>query len=215
VCHLDEAGFAMTLPVCRSWFPVGARLAVPDEAPQGRRVNAIGAHLTHGPAAGRFASQTWATLPKRRAKRPRKTPAEVAAAHGLAVDEVGPIDSERFLAFGWPIAGRAADAPAGWRRERPLMVVLDNCSVRTSQTVAAASPQFAGADVHLVYLPAYCPELSAIAPDWNAVKQHQLPVRSFAQVADLKRAGDDALGRRAHHLQQQYAETTNIGRSPT
>jgi hypothetical protein len=215
VCHLDEAGFAMTLPVCRSWFPVGERLAVPYEAPQGRRVNAIGAHFTHGPEAGRFAHQTWAALPKSRAKQPRKTPAEVAAAHGLPVDEVGPIDSERFLAFVWHLAGRAVDAPAAWRRERPLMVVLDNYSVHTSQTVAAAAPQLAGADVHLVYLPSYCPELSAIEPDWNAVKQHQLPVRSFAHVADLKRAVDHALERRAHHLQQQHAETTNFGRSPT
>ena len=205
----------MTLPVCRSWFPVGARLAVPYEAPRGRRVNAIGAHFTHGPAAGRFAYQTWATLPKSRAERPRKTPAEVAAAHGLPLDEVGPIDAERFLASVWRIAGREADAPAGWRRERPLMVVLDNYSVHPSQTVATASPQLAGARVHLVYLPSYCPELAAIEPDWNDVKQHQLPVRSFAHVADLKRAVDDALERKAHQLQQQYAETTNIGRSPT
>ena len=102
-----------------------------------------------------------------------------------------------------------------WRRERPLMVVLDNYSVHTSQTVAAGRPQLAGADVHLVYRPSYCPELSAIEPDWNAVKQHQLPVRSFAHVADPKRAVDAALECRAHHLQQQHAETTNFGRSPT
>ncbi len=202
----------MTLPVCCSWFPVGERLAVPYEAPQGRRVNAIGAHFTHGPAAGRFAYQTWAALPKSHAKQPRKTPAEVATAQGLQVDEVGPIDAERFLAFVWHIAGRAADAPAGWQRERPLMVVLDNYSVHTSQTVAATAPQFAGADVHLVYLPSYCPELSAIAPDWHAVKQQQLPVRSFARVADLKRAVDDALERKAHQRQQRYAKTTNFGR---
>ena len=193
----------MTLPVCRSWCPVGARLAVPDEAPQGRRVNAIGAHFTHGPEAGRFAYQTWAALPKSRAKRPRKTPAEVAAAHGLQMDEVGPIDAARFLAFVWHLAGRAADAPTGWRRARPLMVVLDNYSVHTSQTVAAATPQLAGADVHLVYLPSYSPELSAIAPDWNAVKQQQLPVRSFAHVADLKRAVDGALAGKARLLHQQ------------
>jgi len=205
----------MTLPVCRSWFPVGERLAVPYEAPQGRRVNAIGAHFTHGPEAGRFAHKTWAALPKSRAKQPRKTPAEIAAAHGLSMDEVGPIDSERFLAFVWHLAGRAADAPTEWRRERPLMVVLDNYSVHTSQPVAAASPQLAGADVHLVYRPSYCPELSAIEPDWNAVKQHQLPVRSFAQVADLKRAVDDALERTARQLHQRHPKTTNFGRSPT
>ncbi len=205
----------MTLPICRSWFPVGARLTVPYEAPQGRRVNAIGAHFTHGPEAGRFAYQTWAALPKSRAKQPRKTPAEVATAQGLRVDEVGPIDAARFLAFVWRIAGRAADAPAGWQRERPLVVVLDNYSVHTSQTVAAAAPQLAAANVHWMYLPSYCPQLSAIEPDWNDVKQHQLPVRSFAHVADLKRAVDDALERKAYQLHQQYAETTNVGRSPT
>jgi hypothetical protein len=152
---------------------------------------------------------------RRGAKPPRQTPAEVAAAHGLPVDEVGPIDSGRFLAFVWPIAGRAADAPAGWRRARARMVVLDNYAVHASQPVAAASPPLAGADVRLAYLPAYCPQLSALEPDWNAVNQHQLPVRSFAHVADLTRAVDDALERRAHHLQQQYAETMNLGRSPT
>jgi len=87
--------------------------------------------------------------------------------------------------------------------------------VHTSQTVAVASPQLASAGVHLVYLPSYCPQLSAIEPDWNDVKQHQVPVRSFAHIADLKRAVDDALERKAHQLQQQHAETTNIGRSPT
>lgn len=205
----------MTLPVCRSWFPVGERLAVPDEAPQGRRGNASGAHCTHGPVAGRFAYRTWAALPKSRAKQPRKTPAEVAAAQGLRVDKIGPIDAERFLAFVWHIAGREADAPAGWRREQPLTVVLDNASVPTSQPVAAAGPQLAGANVHLVDLPSYCPELSAIEPIWNDVKQHQLPVRSFAHVADLKRAVDDARERKACHLRQQHAETTNFGRSLT
>jgi hypothetical protein len=32
------------------------------------------------------------------------------------------------------------------------------------------------------------------------------PMRSFDHVADLKRAVDDALERKAHQLQQQYAE---------
>ena len=215
MCHLDEAGFAMTLPVCCSWFPVGERLEVPYAAPQGRRVNAIGAHFTHGPEAGRFAYQTWAALPKSRAKQPRKTPAEIAAAHGLRVDEVGPIDSERFLAFVWHIAGRGAEAPEGWQRERPLMVILDNYSVHTSQIVVETWPHLAAAHVHLVYLPSYCPELSAIEPDWNDVKQHQLPVRSFARVADLKQAVDDALARKAHLIQQAHTKTTTFGRLPT
>ncbi|MDP9313901.1 MAG: transposase, partial [Chloroflexota bacterium] len=73
----------MTLPRCRSWFPAGERLKVAYEAPQGRRVNAIGAHFTHGPQAGRFEAQSWACLPKSRAKKQRKTADQVAAAHGL------------------------------------------------------------------------------------------------------------------------------------
>ncbi len=185
------------------------------EAPQGRRVNAIGAHFTHGPQAGRFEAQSWACLPKSRAKKQRKTADQVAAAHGLREEEVGPIDSARLVAFIWRVAGRGREAPAGWKRARPLMVVLDNYSVHKSQVVEAAVVQLAAAEVHLVYLPAYSPELSRIEPDWNDIKQHHLPVRSFEQVAELKRAVDDALARRAAQLQQTHAKTTGLRRSNT
>ncbi len=205
----------MTLPPCRSWFPEGERLKVAYEAPQGRRVNTIGAHFTHGPEAGRFEAQSWACLPKSRAKKQRKTAAQVAAAHGLREEEVGPIDSARLVTFIWRAAGRGSEAPAGWKRARPLMVVLDNYSVHKSQVVEAAVVQLAAAEVHLVYLPAYSPELSRIEPDWNDIKQHHLPVRSFEQVAELKRAVDDALARRAAQLQQAHAKTTGLRRSNT
>ena len=125
VCYLDEAGFSMTLPPCRSWFPEGQRLEVPYEAPQGRRVNAIGAHFTHGPEAGRFEHQSWVSLPKSRAKKQRKTPEQIAAAHGLTSEEVGVIDSERLVEFVWRSAGRPEGAE-GWVRARELKVVLDN-----------------------------------------------------------------------------------------
>ncbi len=205
----------MTLPPCRSWVPAGEQLRVPYEAPHGRRVNAIGAHFTHGPAAGRFAYQSWACLPKSRAKKQRKTPEQVAAAHGLRVDEVGPITSARFLAFVWHVAGRGPEAPAGWMRARPLMVVLDNYSVHKSQVVEEAWVQLEAANVHLVYLPAYSPELSRIEPDWNDIKQHHLPVRSFAEVATLKRAVDTALAYKAHQLQQAHHKTTDLRRPNT
>jgi hypothetical protein len=99
---------------------------VPYQAPHGRRVNAIGASFTHGPEAGRFDQQTWAVLPKSRAKQPRKTPQERAAAHGLTVEEGGPIDAERVVTFLGQVAGRPAEAASEWQRERPLMVALDN-----------------------------------------------------------------------------------------
>lgn len=205
----------MTLPPCRSWFPEGGRLRVAYEAPQGRRVNAIGAHFSHGPQAGRFEHQSWACLPKSHAKKQRKTPEAVAAGHGLSVEQVGPIDSERLLVFIWRAAGRGNEARAGWVRERELMVVLDNYSVHKSKVVDQAVVELEGAGVHLVYLPSYSPELSRIEPDWNDIKQHHLPVRSFEQVGELKRAVDEALARKAHLLQQAHAKSTDLRRADT
>jgi hypothetical protein len=205
----------MTLPPCGSWFLAGERLRVPYEAPQGRRVNVIGAHCTHGPAAGGFAYQSWACRPKSRAKKQRKPPEQLAAAHGLRGEEVGPIDAARFLAFVWRVAGRPDAGAEAWQRERPLMVVLDNYSVHTSQLVADAERALQAANIHLVYLPSYSPELSRIEPDWNDIKQHQLPVRSFERVVDLKRAVDEALARKAHQLRQAAAETTSLRQSAT
>ena len=203
------------MPTSYSWFLQGARLHIPYEAPQGRRVNAIGAHFTHGPDAGRLAYQTWAVLPKSRAKQPRKTPAERAAAHGLTVDDVGPIDAARVVAFLWQVAGRPADAAAEWRRERPLMVALDNYSIHTSQLIEAARPQLAAAGVQLIPLARYCPEQSGIEPVWNDVKQHHLPTRSFAHVADLKHAVDAALARKAAQLNRASGKSMNIHHRPT
>ncbi len=212
LCHLDEAGFALTLPTTYSWCPQGERLRVPYQAPQGRRVNAVGAYFTHGPDAGRFAYRSWAVLPKSRAKKPRTTPQERAAAHGLTVDEVGPIDAERLVAFLWQVAGRPADAAPCWKRGRPLVIALDNYSVHTSQTVVAARAQLAAANVELVYLARYCPEQSDIEPVWNDAKAHQLPIRSLERVADLKHAVDDALAHKAHLLQLAHDKTTNLHR---
>jgi putative transposase len=212
LCHLDEAGFALTLPTTDSWCLQGQRLRVPYQAPQGRRVNAVGASFTQGPDAGRFVHRSWAVLPKSRAKTPRTTPAERAAAHGLTVEEVGPIDAERLVAFVWHLAGRPAEAAPTWTRARPLVIALDNYSVHTGQTVQAAPPHLAAANVALVYLARYCPEQSDIEPIWNDVKAHQLPIRSFVQVADLKHAVDDALARKAQLLQQAHAKPTTVQR---
>ena len=202
----------MTLPTTYSWYPQGQRLRVSYQAPQGRRVNVLGAYFTHGPDAGRLEYRSWAVLPKSRARKPRTTPQERAAAQGLTVGEVGPIDAERLVAFLWQVAGRPADAAPTWARARPLVIALDNYSVHTSQPVLAAQPALAAANVQLVYLARYCPEQSGIEPIWNDVKQHHLPVRSFAEVADLKHAVDDALARKAQHLQHAHGKSTNIQR---
>lgn len=178
-------------------------------------MNALGAHFTHGPQAGRFDYQSWASLPKSRAKKQRTTLEQRAAKHGLKAEEVGPITSERLLAFVWRIAGRPEGAEGGWERERELKVVLDNFSVHTSQVMEDAEEELGRAGIELVYLPSYSPELSRIEPDWNDIKQHHLPVRSFEQVGELKRAVDEALARKAIQLQLAQEKTTTLRRADT
>lgn len=175
---------------------------MPYEAPQGRRVNAIGGYFSHGPLAGAFSFLTFARLSRSRAKQARKSEAERAAEHGLTPEEVGVIDSDVFLGFLWLLAGRPPEAPPHWRRERPLVVVIDNYSVHRSTQVQEEAARLAAADIHLFYLPAYSPELSRIEPIWQDAKYREMPVRSHAHLGDLKRAVDEALARKAIQLRQ-------------
>jgi putative transposase len=46
---LDECGVAPTLPPTYTWARLGTRVVVLYEAPQGRRVNVIGALAPYGP----------------------------------------------------------------------------------------------------------------------------------------------------------------------
>jgi hypothetical protein len=207
--HLDEAGFAPTQPTTYSWSPVGERLTVAYEAPQGRRVNAIGVYFSHGPQAGDFQFESYASLPKSKAKKRRKSLAEQAEAHGLRPEEVGVLDSDRFLAFVWRVAGRPEDAATDWQRERPLVLVLDNYSVHQCEAVQLALPALNAADIFLFYLPAYCPALSQIEPIWQDVKHRELVVRSQPQLGDLKQSVDAALARKAASLRHSRSETTN------
>ena len=143
----------MTLPPWYRWFPIGERLCIPYQAPQGRRVNALGAYFSHGPLSGHFVFHTWAALPKNKSQKPRKTPTEIAAAHGLSETEVGAIDAPRLLAFLWETAGRPGVYADGWKRVRPLVIVLDNYSVHKSQIIQEALAALEAADVFLLYLP--------------------------------------------------------------
>ena len=96
-----------------------------------------------------------------------------------------------------------------------MHLVLDSYSVHTGQAVRDAIPAFEGANVFLFYLPSYSPELSDIEPIWNAVKHHEIPVRSHQKVKDLKSAVDEALSRKASALLAAQQETTKELRSTT
>jgi hypothetical protein len=208
--HVDEAGFALSLPTTTTWGTVGRPRRVPYEAPQGRRLNVIGAYFSHGPQAGDFQFATFARIPdlaKLTQGKLGKTLATAAAAHGLQEEDLGIIDSEVLLAFVWQLAGRPPDAPPGWQRERPLMVVLDNYSVHKSERVRLERRAWEAAGVFLVYLPAYSPELSRIESQWKITKYHELPRRSYRDLGELKAAVETALVQRRIALREAHAET--------
>ena len=176
--HLDESGFAPTLPTSYTWAREGTRPLVPYEAPQGRRVNVIGALATAGPAP----RLVWAS---------RRS-------------DQGRLDSAAFLDF---VCRDVAELPAAWDalpadyvRPRPCTVVLDNYSVHRSAAVRAAEAALARAGVTFYFLPPYSPTLSDIEPLWRHVKYTDLATRSFTDAATLQEAVDAALATRAAAL---------------
>jgi len=202
----------MTLPACYSWFPRAKRFRVPYEAPRGRRVNTIDMHFTHGPLAGRFVYQSFAQLPKSRAKKARKTLAERALAFGFTSEaQVGPIDAARFLDLVWAAAGRPLVHASDWKRERPLGIVLDNYSVPVSASVQQALAGLEAANIFLFYLPSYCPEMSGIEPVWQDVKYHELQERSHSDLLACKQTIDAALERKAVRLTRSVTDITTFG----
>jgi DDE superfamily endonuclease len=101
------------------------------------------------------------------------------------------------LDFLWrDVAGLATavgEVPPGYRRARPLVVVLDNYSVHRSKAVTAVLPSLADVGVRLFFLPPYSSELNRIEPLWRQVKYHDLPVRSYQTLEALRTAVANAL----------------------
>jgi transposase len=172
--YLDQAGFAPTLPTGYTWARVGARKVVRYEAPEGRRVNAVGALAPYAPGGPRLVFET----------RRKEQGKYDAAAHLRFVRET--------------VAGLLPDAPAEARVARPCVVVLDNYAVHRGQVVTDECPTLEAQGVRFFFLPPYSPELNAIEPLWRQVKYQDLPERSYATAQALQDAVEDALARRAH-----------------
>jgi hypothetical protein len=179
---LDESGFAPTLPVSYTWARLGTRALVPYVAPQGRRVNVLGALAPYGP-------------------QPRL----------VYHSRTGKLDSAAFVEFLWrDVAGLPAppeELPALYRRARPCVIVLDNYSVHRSAVVTALIPALETVGVTFFYLPPYSPELNAIEPLWRHIKYEDLPVRSFSDAEALKAAVDDVLD---DHVQRIAQSTISL-----
>jgi len=169
--YLDEAGFAPTLPVGYTWAREGVRAIVPYEAPEGRRVNAIGALAPFGDVGDepRLAYATRCTSFK----------------------------GQDVLEFIWKQVGRMStpvgEVPEGFERARRCVVVLDNYSPHHGKEIKEYSGALEAAGIELFYLPPYSPELNLIEPMWRHIKHEDMPVRSHSTADELKAAVDTAL----------------------
>jgi transposase len=223
VSHLDEAGISPTLPNNYGWSPVGERITVPYEAPQGKRVNAVGAYFSDGPSAGRFVFETRAVKPKSKKSgqqqarkvaaqavvEPEPSPCKLDAS--LPAIEFGPIDAHVLVKFIWDkVASRPKDADLDWKRPIPLTIILDNYSVHHSALLNAEKAAWAKANIELFYLPPYSPKLSEIEPIWNDTKHHEMQRRSYSSITELKNALDQALTRKANNLINSRKESTKL-----
>ena len=165
---LDESGFAPTLPMTSTWAREGVRAIVRAEAPERRRVNAIGAVAPYGDQQ-RLA---WRTTTDK-------------------------VDSAMFLRFLWrdvaQMRGPVGRVRYDYQRARPCVIVLDNYSVHHSAVVKKMLPSLRFAGIVLFYLPPYSPELNPIEGIWRQIKHAGMSQRSFTTEQDLQRAVETAL----------------------
>ena len=179
---LDQCGFAPTLPTSYTWAREGTRPLLRYAAPQGRRVNVLGAFAPFGPQP-RFVYESRLT-------------------------GEGKLDGDALLGFVCReivglAGGRAAldHVPTDYRRVRPCTIALDNYGVHHSKPVKAALPNLAALGGSFSYLPPYSPKLNRIEPEWHALKYDRLQDRSFTTGPALKAAVEAALDERVAELQ--------------
>ena len=179
---LDQCGFAPTMPTSYTWAREGTRPLLRYEAPQGRRVNVLGACAPFGPQP-RFVYESRLT-------------------------GEGTLDGDALLDFVCReivglAGGRAAldHVPTDYRRVRPCTIALDNYGVHHSKPVKAALPKLAALGVSFSYLPPYSPKLNRIEPEWHALKYDRLQDRSFTTGPALKAAVEAALDESVAELQ--------------
>ncbi len=179
------------MPTGYTWARIGERKIVPYEAPEGRRVNVVGAFSPFDPAGPSLVFES-------------------------RCNGEGKYDADAHLRFVHKVAELPAVLPEGYRRERPCVIALDNYSVHHSQLVKDKMPVLEAAGVRFFFLPPYSPEMNAIEPLWRQVKYQDLPERSHKTAQALKAAVDEALTKRVQRLRttRLYSKSdTNLRRS--
>lgn len=76
--------------------------------------------------------------------------------------------------------------------DKPLVVVLDNGSMHVNWVVKEARLALRRQRIYLYYLPPYSPKLNRIEATFGVIKRQELPRRSYATLAALEQAIDDA-----------------------
>ena len=163
------------MPTGYSWSRIGERKIVPYEAPEGRRVNVVGAISPFDPQGPHLVFESR-----------RK--------------DQGKYDAEAHLRFVYKVAGLPQVLPDSYRRERPCVIVLDNYSVHHSQSVQDRVPELETVGVRFFFLPPYSSELNLIEPVWRQIKYQELPERSHKTANSLQAAVDAALTKYAKQL---------------
>jgi putative transposase len=182
---LDESGFAPSFPVSYTWARIGTRPLLHYEAPQGKRVNVLGAL------------------------------APLAATPTFTYElTTGKLTADRLLAFLWTTLGGLntplGELPSDYTRPRPLVVVLDNASAHVATKVKEYREVLAAADIHLFYLPTYSPHLNRIEALWRQIKYHEVQTRSYATLDALiaaVQAALDAHTRCPHFVDDNFCMT--------
>jgi DDE superfamily endonuclease len=173
------------LPVGYTWAREGVRAIVPYEAPEGRRVNAIGAVAPFG-------------------DEPRL----------VYTSRTTSFKGQDVLEFIWREVGRMSTpigvVPEGFERSRRCMVVLDNYAPHHGKEIREQTSALEAAGIEFYYLPPYSPELNLIEPLWRHIKHEDMPVRSHKTADELKTAVDAALHKSAAALQPRTPITIPI-----
>ncbi len=78
--------------------------------------------------------------------------------------------------------------------DKETWVVIDNAATHTSEEFEEQLERWAKRDLHIYFLPAYCPELNLIEHLWRKIKYQWLPLSAFESNKTFAQALDNVLG---------------------
>jgi transposase len=71
------------------------------------------------------------------------------------------------------------------QQQKPALVVVDNAPIHTSEDFEEELDRWQKADLHVKFLPPYCPELNLIEILWRKIKYEWLPLDAYLNFKTL------------------------------